>query len=45
MKAYSRWNNYHRFLNSFIMDAMDAGLLERNPYRWVNIDKGYNKRV
>lgn len=40
MKPYSKWNNYHRFLNSFIMDAIDAGLLKRNPYKWVNIDKG-----
>ena len=41
MKTYSRWNNYHRFLNSFIIDAMDERLLQRNPYKWVNIEKGY----
>lgn len=23
MKPYSKWNNYHRFLNSFILDAID----------------------
>lgn len=39
MKPYSAWNNYHRFLNSFIIDAIDAGHLSRNPYRWVNIIK------
>lgn len=39
MKPYSKWNNYHRFLNSFIMDAIDAGYLKRNPYRWINIEK------
>ena len=39
MKPYSKWNNYHRFLNSFIMDAIDAGYLRRNPYRWINIEK------
>lgn len=39
MKAYSRWNNYHRFLNSFILDAVSEGLLRRNPYKWVNINK------
>ena len=39
MKNYSKWQNYHRFLNSFIIDAVDAGLLRRNPYRWVRIDK------
>jgi len=39
MAAYSKWNNYHRFLNSFIMDAIDEGLLQRNPYKWINIDK------
>ena len=39
MKPYSKWNNYHRFLNSFILDAIDAGYLKKNPYRWVNIEK------
>ena len=39
MKPYSKWNNYHRFLNSFILDAIDAGYMKKNPYRWVNIDK------
>lgn len=39
MKPYSRWNNYHRFLNSFILDAIDAGYMTRNPYRWLHIDK------
>ena len=40
MTNYSKWQNYHRFLNSFILDAIDEGLLQRNPYKWVNIDKG-----
>lgn len=39
MKPYSKWNNYHRFLNGFIIDAINEGLLQRNPYKWVNIDK------
>lgn len=39
MKPYSRWNNYHRFLNSFILDAISEGYLHRNPYRWVQINK------
>jgi len=39
MKPYSKWNNYHRFLNSFIQDAVDEGHVRRNPYRWLNIDK------
>lgn len=39
MKPYSKWNNYHRFLNSFIRDAIDEGYLSRNPYKWINIDK------
>ena len=39
LRPYSKWNNYHRFLNSFIIDAIDEGLLKRNPYKWVNIDK------
>lgn len=39
MKPYSKWNNYHRFLNSFILDAIDEGHLKRNPYKWLNIQK------
>lgn len=39
MKNYSKWQNYHRFLNSFILDAIDAGHLTRNPYRWLHIVK------
>lgn len=39
MKASSIWNNYHRFLNSFILDAMDEGLIRRNPYKSLHIDK------
>ena len=42
MKSYSRWNNYHRFLNSFISDAIDEGLLQRNPYKWINIARKDN---
>lgn len=40
MKPCSKWSNYHRFLNSFIIDAMEVGLLKRNPYKWINIDRG-----
>lgn len=39
MKPYSKWNNYHRFLKGFIKDAIDEGLIMRNPYNWINIDK------
>ena len=40
MKPYSKWNNYHRFLNSFITDAINEGLIQRNPYKWIDIDRG-----
>lgn len=40
MKAKSRWNNYHRFLNSFILDAQKEGLLQINPYDRIKIEKG-----
>ena len=40
MKAKSKWHNYHRFLNSFILDAISDGLAKRNPYKAVRIDKG-----
>ena len=39
MKNYSKWNNYHRFMNSFILDAIDDGHLKRNPYKWLHIQK------
>ena len=39
MKPYSRWNNYHRFLNGFILDAIAEGLIQRNPYRWLPISR------
>lgn len=39
MKPYSKWNNYHRFLNSFILDAQADGLMQRNPYKKLNIRK------
>lgn len=45
MKPYSKWNNYHRFLNSFIIDAINEGLLKRNPYKWVRIDKEKNSGI
>ena len=39
MCAYSKWNNYHRFLNSFILDAINDGIMRRNPYKGIYIDK------
>lgn len=38
-KPYSKWQNYHRFLNSFIIDAVHEGLMTKNPYKWVQIEK------
>ena len=40
MKAVSRWGNYHKFLNLFIIDAIKDGHIAKNPYKWVNIDRG-----
>ena len=40
MKAKSKWHNYHRFLNSFIIDAINEGMVRKNPYKAVRIDKG-----
>ena len=39
LKNSSIWNNYHRFLNSFILDAMDEGLISKNPYKWIQIER------
>lgn len=44
MTMYSKWNNYHRFLSGFIQDAIEEGLLARNPYNWVNIPKDKQNR-
>lgn len=43
MKPSSRWSNYHRILNSFIIDAIDAGYMKKNPYKWLHIDKNKSK--
>lgn len=39
MKKYSKWNNYHRFVNSFILDAIEDGIILKNPYSGINIKK------
>lgn len=39
LKNCSKWNNYHRFLNSFILDAMEEGFIRKNPYKSLHIDK------
>lgn len=39
LKPYSAWNNYHRFLVSFILDAIKYGIMSRNPYEELHIDK------
>jgi integrase len=39
LKPYSAWNNYHRFLVSFILDAIKHGIMKRNPYEELHIDK------
>ncbi len=38
-RAYSIWNNYHRFLNSYILDAIDDGIIRKNPYKGLRIDR------
>jgi site-specific recombinase XerD len=45
MKACSKWYNYHRFLNSYIMDAVNEGYLHRNPYKWLKIDRDKSSRA
>ena len=40
MMASSRWVNYHRFLNTFIIDAQKENLMMYNPYDRIHIDKG-----
>ena len=40
MRTVSRWANYHRMLNSFILDAIGEDYIRRNPYKWVHISRG-----
>lgn len=39
LKDNSKWNGYHRFLNSFILDAISEGLMKSNPYKKLHIEK------
>ncbi len=39
LRAYTKWHNYHQFLNTFINDAIQAGYLKRNPYSFINIER------
>lgn len=40
MRDNSKWHNYHRFLCSFINDAVKDGYLNSNPYNNININRG-----
>ena len=37
---YTKWHNYHRHLNSVILDAINEGYMNKNPYKNICIDKG-----
>ena len=39
----SRWTNYHRFINTFILYAIKDGYIARNPYHYIEIDKGNHR--
>lgn len=39
LKPVSIWCNYHRFMKSFILDAMEDGLIEKDPYKGLRIQK------
>jgi len=45
MKENSKWHNYHRFLNSFILDAINEGLMKKNPYKDLGIKKGASEGI
>lgn len=40
MCLYTKWHNYHRHLNSVILDAINEGYINKNPYKNICIDKG-----
>jgi len=39
LKEQSRWN-YHKFMKYFILQAMEDGLIKRNPYSRLDIKRG-----
>jgi integrase len=45
MNANSRWSNYHKFLNSIIIDAIKEGLCTRNPYKWLTIERDHSNGI
>lgn len=45
LKNYTKWQGYHRVINSFILDAVAEGYIKRNPYKWINIPKDKNYRL
>lgn len=42
MKPCSKWGNYHRFLNGYINDAINEGIIRKNPYKSIHIKKDKN---
>ena len=42
MCVSSKWGNYHKYMNTLISEAVSAGYITRNPYKWLNIDMGRN---
>lgn len=40
LTEYTKWHNYHRHLNSIMLDAIKDGYLTKNPYNNICIDKG-----
>lgn len=45
MNSNSRWSNYHKFLSSVISDAIKEGFLQRNPYKWLTIERDHSNGV
>lgn len=42
MCVSSKWGNYHKYMNTLISEAISDGYITRNPYKWLNIDRGKN---
>ena len=45
MIANSRWGNYHKYLNTLILDAVKEGFLNRNPYKCLSICREHSSRI
>lgn len=42
LKESTRWANYHKIFKALILDAVDLGYMQRNPYKFLHICRHRN---